>query len=283
MQEGTYTFYAVQAKTVQRSPWCKPREPLEPVPDEDSKWFWASWDTFGHGAEPWAGQGNDYKPVYPASHAETHACWAATGSHGWWTLKYAMLGLRRLRAASEQMTRRAAALAGDLQKEGRWQAVFTADQVNGWLAVELGKRPEMLPGAVRDPRVAIQPQQLTVACRYKDSQIDTVLSLTVDAYLAEPNVIALRIRKARAGSLPLPLDRVLQEVSRATDQLDWQVDWRQAAGDPVALVRMPAVRVVSTAPRTAARGGSIMPNSPTKIKSCSTASSDTCGRLSNGR
>ena len=35
------------------------------------------------------------------------------------------------------------------------------------------------------------------------------LSLTIDAYLHEPNVLALRIRRARAGALPVPLAQVL--------------------------------------------------------------------------
>lgn len=145
------------------------------------------------------------------------------------------------RAASDQMLKRTTALAGDVRKEGRWQAVFTADQINGWLAVDLAKNhPQLLPAAIRDPRVAITPENLVLACRYRDGKIESVLSLTVDAYLAEPNLIGLRIRRARAGSLPLPLDDVLREISRATDQLEWRVDWRQAGGDPVAQVRVPA-------------------------------------------
>ncbi len=147
------------------------------------------------------------------------------------------------KTASDRMLQRTAALASDLRKEGRWQTVFTADEINGWLAVDLARNhPGLLPPAIRDPRVAITPEHVLVACRYRAGGIDTVLWLTMDAYLIEPNVIGLRIRKARAGALPLPLDEVLGQIGRASGQWEWRVDWRQADGDPVAQVRIPPPR-----------------------------------------
>ena len=146
-------------------------------------------------------------------------------------------------AASEVMIKRAAELASDVQKPGTWQATFTAEQVNGWLAVDLVKNhADMIPGTISDPRVAITPDAVTVACRYREGRINTVLSLAVDVYLEKPNVVALRVRRARAGTLPLPLDNVLKQIARATDRLEWRIDWRQADGDPVALVTIPSPR-----------------------------------------
>ncbi len=147
------------------------------------------------------------------------------------------------RAASEVMIRRATDLASDVQRSGAWQATFTAEEINGWLAVDLVKNhADLLPGTISDPRVAITPDAITVACRYREGRIDTVLSLSVDAYLEGPNVVALRVRKARAGALPLPLDNVLTQISRSTERLEWRIDWRQASGDPVALVSIPSPR-----------------------------------------
>jgi hypothetical protein len=146
-------------------------------------------------------------------------------------------------AASQVMIKRATDLASDVQKSGRWQATFTEDEVNGWLAVDLVKNhPGALPGTISNPRVAITPQGITAACRYRDGRINAVLSLSVDAYLEGPNVVALRVRRARAGALPLPLDDVLKQIARATDRLEWRIEWRQADGDPVALVTIPPPR-----------------------------------------
>ncbi len=144
------------------------------------------------------------------------------------------------RIAGQRMTKAAAALASDVQREGPWQAVFSEEEINGWLAVELvEKHADLVAAAVSDPRVKIEPDNLTLAFRYRDGRRSVVVSLSVDAYLVEPNVVALRIRKARAGSLPLPLEKILREVSRSTDQLEWRIDWRQAGGDPVAQITIP--------------------------------------------
>jgi hypothetical protein len=143
--------------------------------------------------------------------------------------------------ASDEMIRRATVLSSDLNQEGRWEATFTADEINGWLAVDLVENhPGQLPPAMSDPRVAIEPDGLTLACRFKQGYVDTVLSLTVDAYLAEPNVVALRIRKARAGSLPLPLSAVLKRIDEAARRSRLGINWRQADGDPVAYLSLPS-------------------------------------------
>jgi hypothetical protein len=146
-------------------------------------------------------------------------------------------------AAADKMVRQATGLASDVQKEGRWTAAFTAEEINGWLAVELVKgHRELLPPNFSDPRVAITPDGATLACRYRSGAIDVVASLAVDVYLAEPGVVALRVRGARAGSLPLPLGQIVEEISRATNRLEWQVRWSQTDGDPVALISIPPPR-----------------------------------------
>lgn len=145
--------------------------------------------------------------------------------------------------ASDELLERATALASDLEKEGQWEASFSDAQINGWLAVDLERNhPEALPKSISDPRVAITTEALTLAAGFDRGEVKSVLSLTVGVYVPQPNVIALRIRKARAGLLPLPLDSVLQRVSEAASQLNLAVEWRQEEGDPVALVSFPAPR-----------------------------------------
>lgn len=147
-----------------------------------------------------------------------------------------------LAAASDQMLRRATALASDVKKPGRWQALFTADEINGWLAVDLVKNHgASLPPAIRDPRVHIEPDRLTLACRFRQGGLESVLSLIVEVHLAESNRIALRIRKVRAGALPLPLGDVLGELSEAARRAEYPIEWRQSGGDPVALIPVQAV------------------------------------------
>jgi hypothetical protein len=162
---------------------------------------------------------------------------------------------RTERQASLEMAANISSLVSDVKKEGRWQAVFTADQINAWLAVDAedrqtqpGEAPallehpvELLPHYLSDPRVAIEPDQLWIACRFERDNWTGVLSLPVEIYVAESDVLALRIRPMRAGAvrLPLPVEKILDTVVRVAHQRDWQVYRRQLEGDPVIEVSIP--------------------------------------------
>jgi len=145
--------------------------------------------------------------------------------------------------ASNEMLQLATALASDVRKEGKWQAVVTAEQINGWLAVDMVRNHrDLLPSSLSDPRVAIQPERVMIACRLDRGNWKCVVSLVVDVYLVEPDVVALRIREAKAGALPLPLQGILDGISEQADYTDVDVRWRQAEGDPVMEIAIPPPR-----------------------------------------
>ena len=154
-------------------------------------------------------------------------------------------------AAGHKMEQCATALASNAQKQGRWHEVFTAEQINGWLAVKLkpwlelrlGKSSaEAMRARIRDPRVAIAPEQVTLAFTYRTGGVESVVSLSIDVRIAEPNVIVLRVRKARAGTFRSPWD-FLEEISQAWQQVGWPIQWRENQGDPEARITvvLPAV------------------------------------------
>jgi hypothetical protein len=140
--------------------------------------------------------------------------------------------------ASDKLLETATTLASNVRKEGRWQALFTADQINGWLAVDLAKNfPDTLPPGVVDPRVHIRRDGVTVACRYLDGAVVTVMSLDAEIYIDQPNVLSVRLHNARAGAIPVPMGEILDGVQQAATEANFQLTWLQAEGDPVALVR----------------------------------------------
>ncbi len=107
------------------------------------------------------------------------------------------------REACDEFIAQATALASDLHRAGRWQRLLTSDQINAWLALELATNyPSLLPDEFQDPRITIGTNEATIACRFEKGSISTVVTLSIDAYLHEPNVVALRIRRARAGACP---------------------------------------------------------------------------------
>ncbi len=141
--------------------------------------------------------------------------------------------------AADQMLQRTTALASDLKRSGTWETAFSQQQINGWLAVDLPKNhPNLLPPEVRDPRVDIDDGRLRIACRINSGRWRGVMWLEVEPALPEPNLLALRIRRVRLGTVPVPMGWVLDEVPRAASRFNLRIRWRQLEGDPVLLISL---------------------------------------------
>jgi hypothetical protein len=141
----------------------------------------------------------------------------------------------------DQFERAALDLHNQLRHIGRWEACLTQEQVNGWLAIDLpAKFPHLLPSGLSEPRIAIDGGVLRIAIRYQRGGIDTVLSVSGEAYLtAQPNEIAVRLDQARAGSVPIPLTRFLDEIAEQAARANIPLRWTEVGGAPVALIRPP--------------------------------------------
>ncbi len=154
--------------------------------------------------------------------------------------------------ASDKMLRRTVALSNDLRRGGHWEATFTAEQINGWMAIDRAQNhPQLMPHELHDPRLAIHEGQVIVGCRYESGQVITVLSLTADVYLQSPNVLAFRIERARAGAIPLPLKDMTKKLVAACENLGCAVELREVGSDPVLLVTLPV-------PSGSSHGGKVL-------------------------
>jgi hypothetical protein len=146
--------------------------------------------------------------------------------------------------AGDELERQVVAMANDLQEGERWELVLTDQQVNGWLATDLTEKfPELLPPQLQQPRVSFQDETTYVACQLHSGKVTTVLSLQLDPYLTQqPNEIAVRVRRVRAGMLPVPLTKLLDQISDAARRSGLSLRWSQEDGDPVALLALPVER-----------------------------------------
>jgi len=140
----------------------------------------------------------------------------------------------------EHFERAALDLHNSSQHLGRWEISLTADEINGWLATDLPtKFPRLLPSGISDPRVAIDGDIFRLAVRYHRDGVDTVLSIAGEAYLtAQTNEVAIRLDSARAGLVPIPLGRLIQEINDRAERSDVNLRWTEVKGSPVALVRL---------------------------------------------
>ena len=143
--------------------------------------------------------------------------------------------------AGDQLEHDVLALRNEARRAGAWQAVFSDEQVNGWLAADLPEKfPDLLPPEFRDPRVSFGDRRARIACRYEDDKLRSVVSLECEPFLTdEPNVLALRLCRARAGMVPVPLDRVKQGINQGLLRAQVRVEWQQIGSDPVALITLP--------------------------------------------
>ncbi len=141
--------------------------------------------------------------------------------------------------SSREMSSRVTMLYSDARNNDQWHALFTTEQINAWLAVDLEeKHPELLPPEVSDPRVQLSASAVTLAARYDTPRLETVLSLSFDVVMIEPNRIGFRIFYARAGAVPVTLRDVMEAVEQGARGAGLQVHWTELEGDPVAVLTL---------------------------------------------
>jgi hypothetical protein len=122
-----------------------------------------------------------------------------------------------------------------------WTEVFTVDEINAWLTKELPTSfPQLLAQGATDPRICIENGRVLAAARYRTQRFDMVISCELEVELtAEPNMLALRVKHLRAGSLPLPLTSFLTGISKEAAKGDVDIRWDDTEAGPVALVKVP--------------------------------------------
>lgn len=161
----------------------------------------------------------------------------------WYAETLAASDRRAAETASDRMLQRGADLTSALETKGDWKIVFTQEEINGWLIVDMPKNhPDLLPAELADPRVKIEADGVTAAARYDGEGISTVVSLKVEVYLSEENVMAVRMRKARAGGLPWSVGRIFDSLCEATARSEVRLVRSQIDADPLALIKIPKVR-----------------------------------------
>ncbi len=142
-----------------------------------------------------------------------------------------------LRESSRQLESRFTTLHSDLQSQGTWQTVISADELNGWLAYKLPESfPDLLPEEVRDPRVAITAQDVILAARSNLGGVNAVVSVFVEPFVTDEGDLAVQLNQVLAGSLPIPTTDVIHRLSRATRRAGLPIRWTQSDGKTVMIV-----------------------------------------------
>jgi len=144
-----------------------------------------------------------------------------------------------LERGSRELESRATALYSDVKQVGQWQALFTVEQINGWLATQLAAdKGSDLPSNMRDPRIAIARDLLTLGFRTKSGGVEMVISVDAAVLLTKDGDVGIRLMSVRAGALPLPIMQLADQLATACKKLKLPVRWTQEKGQPIALVNI---------------------------------------------
>jgi hypothetical protein len=132
-------------------------------------------------------------------------------------------------------------LQNNAHLDGPWRAVFKDQEVNGWLEVDCPKKfPELIPNFASNPRVQILDSQISLAFRYNSRRFKSIVLVVTDVFVVEDtDEIAVRIKKAQTGIVPLPIAAVADRITAHLRKSGMSVTWTEMEGDPVALIRVP--------------------------------------------
>jgi hypothetical protein len=141
-------------------------------------------------------------------------------------------------AEAKRFVRGSLQLRNDIYSEPRWQAVFSDQEVNAWLAEDLVQHfADQIPAGVHDPMIAFESDRVTLAFEMDEGPIRSVISIVVRVDVPEGNLVALTIEKIHAGVVPLPATKFIPKITEEAEKRGLEVAWRTEDSLPVALIR----------------------------------------------
>ena len=148
---------------------------------------------------------------------------------------------QRYEVAGDEFESQVVQLSNDLRQAGLWEATFTEEQINGWLATDLPQKfPKALPQQAKNPRISITPEQLVLAFKLESPRLQGIVICESTVYCTEnPNELAIRFDRVRSGVVTLPIAQWMDQIAEGLQKAKIQMEWTEEDGRPVALVTLP--------------------------------------------
>jgi hypothetical protein len=143
--------------------------------------------------------------------------------------------------AGDQFETEVLELQNTARETGHWQASFSEEEINGWLASDLPEKfPNVFPRSVSKPRVRISSDEIKLAFQVMSRRLKGVVVVTADLFCTtEGNQVAIRIKSAKTGIIPLPLGPWLDEFARSLRAAGIAIQWTENEGETVAVISLP--------------------------------------------
>lgn len=140
-----------------------------------------------------------------------------------------------------RMVTNASAFHAAIGREGPWDAVFTADEVNAWLAFDLPRNHRsLLPSGVAAPRVRFRQRHVTVGARLEYGLLAALAWADFEVELRDTGQLRITPAAAGLGAVPLPGDFAVRELARGIGALGLPAELRRIDGRLVLSIAIPA-------------------------------------------
>jgi hypothetical protein len=144
----------------------------------------------------------------------------------------------RRRAEAQRFVAQSLQLRNDICNEDHWEAVFTDEEVNAWLAEDLVTHfADQIPSGIHEPRVAFAADRVTLAFQLDRGPIRSVVWVVARARVPEGNQLALTLEKVRAGVVPLPPAELTDRIDAHARRHGISIRWQKGGDQPVALIQ----------------------------------------------
>jgi hypothetical protein len=165
---------------------------------------------------------------------------------GWFALTYQPLYYREMvslpqaqrEVKAKHFVAQSLQLRNDIVNEPTWEAVFSDQEVNAWLAEDLVTHfADQLPPEVHNPRLLFELNRVVLAFQLEKGGLQSVITVVARPRVPAENTVELTLEKIRAGILPVPADNVLDQIIEHARRRGVDVQWQRRDGYPVVVMR----------------------------------------------
>lgn len=126
-----------------------------------------------------------------------------------------------------------------------WRESFDEASINAWFAYDLKRNHQRsLPKGVTEPRVALEHDCLRVGFRWGFGPMSSVVQIAIKTWVYKENHLAVELKGASAGSLPLPTTYVRRVVESVAERNGCEIRWKRNGANLVALITLPERGIV---------------------------------------
>ena len=138
---------------------------------------------------------------------------------------------------NDQFHHQASRLTNQILNETRFDVTFTEDQVNAWLTGEAAEKyADRMPDGIDGARIAFGTGRIAVGAHLRRGPVSSIASIYIEPAVLDGTAVALRVRRVRAGALPMPASECRRLFQRTAGRGPFE--WRDQDGDPCLVFRL---------------------------------------------